>query len=152
MTASHFQTKFSQPETLSDDESCTLVILPKIKEGPLRPTIPGSYQSVKFKMLEELMRECWNEHPEARPKFTQILMKLETFMRKEKIDAAFSTSKRLKIVSRNMVRQLVVQKRQTILERDRALKHLTHLMPSHFGYEFITGGTDVSLVYLSQLQ
>lgn len=124
---------------MEHDESCALLVIEQLKKTHLRPSLPSVKRTKTVKELDSLMIECWHERPEKRPTFNQIITKLQTYMSREHLDIAFNTGKRLKTVSRNMMRELITKKKKAISERDRALKCLTHLMPARFGYEFMLG-------------
>lgn len=120
------------------EESWAVGVMAKVKAGPLRPTILNKPEFQNLKVLSTLMIECWHETPEKRPKLSQILLKLQIHMKNNRVDVG-NIGKRLEAVSKDMVNALFMKKKQVITERDCALKYLSHLMPAHFGYEFMLG-------------
>lgn len=132
--------KFFDATDIDIEESWALGVIALVKSGPLRPTVPDQAEFKNLKVLSTLMKECWEETPEKRPKLNQILSKLQTHMKNNRIDVG-NIGKRLEAISKNMVNALFTKKKQVITERDCALKYLSHLMPAHFGYEFMLGHT-----------
>lgn len=55
-----------------------VVAVKKASEEGDRPPIPRSWDS----RLQELLRDCWDENPQARPPFSRILQVLNKYSRK----------------------------------------------------------------------
>jgi len=66
----------------------SIVVQKVLKEG-LRPTIPKKCPE----SVSKLMRDCWNEDPEKRPTFQEIIHELET-IQAEDANKGFSLWKR----------------------------------------------------------
>lgn len=138
-----FSYNVASTSSATEDASCAEMIILKVKKDGMRPSMPFVKKDAKLRFIYELIVRCWSDNVQQRPTVAKILGELQDYMKESQIDAAFFTAKRLQSVSKTMVNELLHKSAEAIVERDRAIKYLSHMMPPKLSYELAIGGTHV---------